>query len=228
MPDEQGDHAVTQATGPIAALKRAFVSGGAALDGGSSCPSATEIWDAAHAQIDRSRAFGVVAHVGRCASCAADWSLALGGEERPAADVEPVRRSPAMGWLRLAGAAAVIVALGWLGLRNVRESTTEPPFREMRTATEIRALVPEGRPLPRSAPILRWTSAGEGARYTIELSAEDLTPLHTEHGLTATELTIPEDVLARIGPGGTIVWRVEARLADGSRIESSAFVHRVE
>jgi hypothetical protein len=93
---------------------------------------------------------------------------------------------------------------------------------------EIRALVPDDRPLPRSAAVLRWSPVEEGARYTVELSLPDHTSLHTASELTATELAIPLQVRSRIPAGGTLEWRVSARLADGTLVESPAFRHRVD
>jgi hypothetical protein len=93
---------------------------------------------------------------------------------------------------------------------------------------EIRALVPDDRPLPRSAAVLRWSPVEEGARYTVELSLPDHTSLHTASELTATELAIPQQVLSRIPTGGSLEWHVSARLADGSLVESPAFRHRLD
>lgn len=216
--------------GPLDTLRRAFVGGGEPLVAGSTCPSAAEIWDAAHAELDPARAREIVRHVATCAACAADWHLAMRGGERPAvaADLRPPRSSAVARWVRLAGAAAVLAGIGWLGLQGVRERETPPVFREGAGAAEIRALVPEDRPLARDGALLRWSALGEGARYTVELSAEDLTPLHTAHGLAASELEVPPEVLSRVGPGEAIVWRVEARLPDGTRVSSGAFVHRLE
>jgi hypothetical protein len=221
---------VTRAQGPLDTLRRAFVAGDDAAAQSPDCPGAGEIWDTAHAALEPNRAREIVRHVGTCATCAADWHLALSGDARPAARDEPARASTTSAtWIRLAGAAAVVAGIAWLGVWTARDrEVVAPTFREPPEIVAIRALMPEDAPLSRSAAILRWTPAGEGARYTVEISADDLTPLHTAHGVMASELQLPAEVVSRIQPGSTIVWRVEARLADGSRVRSGAIVHRVE
>ena len=214
---------------PIETLRRAFVAGDVSGVPGPDCPAAAEIWDAAHGAIEMPRARALVRHVGTCAACAADWHLALHGEGRRSSAEEP--RGPSItgsSWARIAGAAALLAGIGWLGVWTLRERAVAPTFRETPAEPGIRALLPENVPLSRSGARLSWSPVGKGARYTVEISLEDLTPLHTTQGLTATELEIPAPVLDRVGASGAIVWRVEARLPDGSRIRSGAFVHRIE
>ena len=91
-----------------------------------------------------------------------------------------------------------------------------------------RSLVADGAALPRDQAVLRWKAVEPGARYRIELSLEDLTPLAVAHALTEPEYEIPADVLARVAPGATVVWRVEARRVDGTTVTSTAFLTRVD
>ncbi len=221
---------MTRPTSSLAALRQAFLAATDATVAGPTCPSAGEIWDAAHAEVPAARAREIVHHVATCSACTADWRLAMGIADSAVGAPEPVvrRTHPAVLWVKLAGAAAVLATIGWLGLRGPGVPTPLPVFREAPDTTTIRSLVPEDQPLARAGAVLRWSPAGPGAVYTVELSADDLTPLHTEHGLTTTELPISDEVLARVGVGGKLVWSVEARLPDGSRVRSGAFVHRVE
>lgn len=220
---------MTWPPGSLDALRRAFVAGGESSATGSACPTAAEIWEASHAEVRPARAHDVARHVATCAACAADWHLALHSESRPAV-AEPARPRPSAGgrWAGLAAAAAVLAGVAWLGLEGLGERETSPAFREAPGSATIRSLVPEDHPLPRDGAVLRWSTAGEGARYTVELSSQDLTPLHTQHALAVTEFSVPRDVIERLGTAPTLVWRVEARLPDGRRVRSGAFIHRIE
>jgi hypothetical protein len=221
---------VTSPRASLDELRRAFLAAAEGSVAGGSCPSAGEIWDAAHAQVTPLRAREVVRHVAGCAACTADWRLAMGSADGATVATEPAaaRPHPALRWAALGGIAAALAMVGWLGFRDPRSPAEAPVFRASPDAAAIRTLVPEDEPLRRTGALLRWTSAGDGASYTVELSSDDLMPLHTEHGLAATELAVPAEILDRVGAGGTLVWSVEARLPDGSHVRSGAFVHRVE
>lgn len=188
------------------------------------CPEPGRIWDAVHATLPPAEARGVVRHVAVCPSCSADWRLAMADPAR-ASTAASVRRPPALAWTAAAAAVAALVILGWLGVRE--PGTGAPAFRDAQ-AIEIRSLVPEDLALSRDRAVLRWTPAGPGASYRIELSLDDLTPLAVEHALTEPQYEVSPELLERVPPGSLLVWRVEARLAGGEIVVSPAFVHRLE
>jgi hypothetical protein len=88
--------------------------------------------------------------------------------------------------------------------------------------------VPEGRPLPRSQCVLRWSPGRPGSRYDVRVATEALEPVATGRGLGVAEYRVPDEALASL-PGGTkLLWQVEALLPDGSRWTSPTFVVRIE
>jgi len=222
---------VTGEPGTVDRWRRAFAADDGPPSPGAACPDPGRIWDAVHATLARDEAHAVVRHVADCPSCAAAWRLAM---------TDPARASgPGAGGPRARGgvgrgvavaalaAAAALAVLVWLGAPERRSALPAAEFRDTAPAG-IASLIPDGTVLPRAAPVLRWTAAGPDARYRVELSLDDLTPLAVEHALVEPAWEIPAAVLARVPPGSTIVWRVEARLADGGTVTSPAFVHRVE
>jgi hypothetical protein len=82
--------------------------------------------------------------------------------------------------------------------------------------------------LDRRHPVLRWSGAPEGSRYTVVVSTRDLTVLYRRSDVVANELELPPDALSGVAPGGEIVWRIEAIAPGGRRAASEAFVSRVQ
>jgi hypothetical protein len=105
----------------------------------------------------------------------------------------------------------------------------QPPV-VMRAGEEIaiRSLVPESAPLPREACVLKWSEPAGGARYTVRVGTEDLSPVARAENLDRAEYTVPAKDLERIPPASVLVWRVEAVLPDGRRIASPGFRNRLE
>ena len=85
-----------------------------------------------------------------------------------------------------------------------------------------------GQPLQRSRFVLRWSSLGADARYSLVVATRDLAPLHAASGLARTEHQVPEAALAPLAAGTEVVWTVEAVLPDGRRIEPVAFLAKLE
>jgi hypothetical protein len=191
------------------------------------CPDAERIWDAANGTLDPEETHRVVDHFTLCPSCAADWRLAMPAGASAGAEVVEFRpRRRVAQWVGLAAAAAVLAFafVGWY--QWVAPVQTEPVYRA--TDAVIRSLVAEETALPRESAVVRWTSAGEDALYSVEVGKTDLTPLASAHDLKQTEFVIPPEALEELETGGTVVWQVEALLPDGRRIVSEAFVNRVE
>jgi hypothetical protein len=92
----------------------------------------------------------------------------------------------------------------------------------------IRSLVPESAPLPREACVLRWSEPAGGARYTVRVGTDDLSPIALGENLDQTEYRVQAKDLEKVPPGAVIVWRVEAVLPDGRRIASPGFRNRLE
>jgi len=180
------------------------------------------IWDAAHSRLAADEVRGVVDHFVACPSCAADWRAARGWEsEVPAGARRPVAR-----WAGIGATAAIFLVAVVAVYRFVAPVPGEPVYRT--GSAVISSLVPEDDALPRDAAVLRWTSVGEDAVYSVEIGKIDLTTLASVRELWETEFTIPSEKLEEVEAGESIVWQVEAQLPDGRRIASEAFLNRIE
>ncbi|NJL29925.1 MAG: hypothetical protein HC897_19520, partial [Thermoanaerobaculia bacterium] len=76
--------------------------------------------------------------------------------------------------------------------------------------------------MARDAVVLRWDGP-EGARYDVFVQTTGLAMVSEAHELETTEYQVPAEALADLPAGTRLFWRVEAVLADGSRLSSSAF-----
>lgn len=223
--------------GIVERLRRAFAADdrGPLTDG--RCPDPEEIWEASHGDSNPQHSRRIVAHFAQCPSCAAEWRMAM--QDRPSISVERDEFTSAVEttaephgrrhWVGVAAAAAIVLGLGGAVLfQAVIDRPAAPPtFRSGKTI-EIRSLVPESETLRRDSCLLSWSSAGDGSSYDIEITRETLETIVTERSLETNEYRVPPDALALVPQGGKIVWRVEARLPDGRRITSGAFIHRLE
>jgi len=116
----------------------------------------------------------------------------------------------------------VLVALGLVASLPTFRPPAAPVFREGRVV-EIRSLVPEHRPVPRSDLVLRWTSDPDGAAFTVRVSTSDFRTVFVAEGLDRTECRVPEEALAGIAAGARLLWQVEAVAPDGRRSASPTF-----
>src|SRR4030095_4923441 len=130
-------------------------------------------------------------------------------------------RGCAPGWALSAAAALVLVSL------PSEKSLAPDPVVRGTEATVLRA-DPATSTLDRRHPVLRWTGAPEGSRYTVVVSTRDLTVLYRRSGVVANELELPPDALSGVAPGGGILLRIRAIAPGGRRAASEAFVSRVQ
>ncbi|MFP3939975.1 MAG: anti-sigma factor family protein [Thermoanaerobaculia bacterium] len=220
------------------ALREAFAAvepGGAPPEG---CPPPGRIHAAVLGELPADEVRDVVDHLAACPHCAEAWRLAVAFEEEAASGVEsaaPSRRPRAplrSAWLP--AAAAVLVAMVAAGVWWTLGPGTggEAPVYRAGGEEEIRSLVPEGEPLPRDEAILRWGSVPEGAAaettYDLLVSTEALEPVAEASELEEPRYRIPPERLNDIPVGAALLWRVEARLADGRRVASPTFFVRIE
>ena len=218
--------------GNIAQLRAAYALLSENAVPGPDCPAPDSIWEALRGGISARSTAVIVEHTSHCHACAEAWRLGreLMGEQRVGATPGARAmwsRAPSLGvWASLAAAALVLFAVG-IGI--FWQSSSQPPD-VMRAGTEadIQSLVPETVPLPRAACVLKWSVPAEGARYTIRVGTQDLSPIASARGLAQPAYQVPLRRLEGLPPGATIVWRVEAELPDGRRIASQAFMNRIE
>jgi len=206
-------------------LRRAFASLEGGPPEGVKCPEVETIWQAIHCELPSDEAEAVVEHTAVCADCADEWRIAMRSETAARSSRALSQR---YGFLAAAAVLMIVIIGGVVAVQQgLFREPAAPEYRETQTAV-IRSLVPEDQPLARDRAVLRWTSLAEGARYSINVATQDLTSLASASSLTAPEFVIPQDALEGLAPGTTIVWSVEARLSDGRRVVSTAFINTIE
>lgn len=211
----------------LARLRRAFAAEGPAVE---PCPPAERIFAGAHGELPEAELGALLDHLALCPTCSQEWRLAveLGQQAAPPAAAQPreggvvvagnFRQRRVSPWMGLA-AALLLAAIGLPFL--LRESGPSPALRGEKEV----AVVDASGPLDRTSCVLRWRlePPREGARYAVRAMNEKLEPIADRAGLTAGELALPAEKLARVPPGGLLLWRVEARLADGAVVASPTF-----
>jgi len=197
------------------------------------CPAVEAIWEAAAGEASPTRVEGIVDHTIACGACAEAWRVARAIVAERRADGEHVGATSesAIGWSRrwatLAAAAIIVVAAGVAYQQGWFVRDEPAVFRSGSDSTGVRSLVDDS-PLPRGRFVLSWTPGPEGSRYNVTVTTEDLVPIASASALEVTEFIVPEAALALLPSGATIVWQVETVAADGRRVQSAAFLTRVE
>jgi hypothetical protein len=212
-------------------LRRAFAADERSRTPGRPCPEPERIWNAIHGHGETEERREVVDHIAECAACAADWRVAMAPAESMAApEALPVRaRAGARSrWPWLVAAAAALLVVTLVAVDRMSGRGDAPPVYRAGEVASIRSLVDPDETLPRDRALLRWSSAGEEARYSIEIDTLGLEPVSEARGLAQPEYQVPPEDLAGLPPRATLHWRVEARLPDGSRVASPAFLTRIE
>lgn len=199
---------------------------------GPDCPPPEAIWEAVAGKRPDGEVRTMLDHSIQCPDCSALWRLARelhasAGEAAPAAgtNVVPLQRTQRTRWIAIAGALAAAAALAVMLVPRGAGSPPEPVVRGTQ-GTTLRA-DPATSTLDRRHPVLRWSGAAEGSRYTVVVSTRDLTVLYRQSGVVATEVELPPEALAGVPAGGDVVWRVDAIGPGGRRTASEAFLSRV-
>lgn len=222
-----------------AGLREAFAARtGRPPAGPEGCPEPGRIYDAVRGELPPGEMREVVEHLALCPECAEAWRLAVAIAEEAAeagAGEAAFRPAPSRSWylqpLRAAAAVALaVVAVGvvWTVLRAPEE---EPVYRAA-GEPEIRSLVPADGALPREAAVLRWTPVPEeepdGTTYDLLVSTAELVSVAEADGLEEARYRVPPEALEDLPAGASLLWRVEAHLADGRTVRSPTFTTPVE
>lgn len=206
-----------------------------------SCPEPQRLWDAAQAELTPEQLAPLVDHLATCGDCAEAWSIARQlsprEEEADVVSFEPAKaptpaattqEAPAPRgrlfkgpWLMVALAAVAAIAVTPTAMQLI--SGEEAAYRDH---TQVVSSALDADHVPRTDAVLRWTGP-EDAVYALRVTDEALSPILSASALQTLEYRIPEDALATIPDGSTILWHVEATLADGQVIGSSTYTTRV-
>lgn len=187
---------------------------------GPACPQSDRLWELVEGSIPTDEALALVLHAGSCSGCGVGLRLARALQaERRGPVLVAVSRPVGLGKLLSAGAGATLLAAAAV-LLTARPAP--PPSMRAPTAAVIRALAGEGR-VSRAGLVLRWTPQ-PGARYSVRLATEDLSPVLSQTGLSAAQFEVPPPSLAAVPRGARLFWTVTAQLADGGMVASPAFL----
>jgi hypothetical protein len=198
---------------------------------GPDCAAPDAIWEAARGDRPETEVRAMLAHSLGCADCSALWRLArellaVEAEAGGPAPVIPLARFRPARWLVGAGALAAAAVLAFVLLP--RPGTQETSLIVRGGNESMLRPAPDAVLLARNHPVLRWTGAPYGSRYSVVVSTRDLTVLYRKSGLTAPELEIPAEALSGVPAGADLVWRVEAIAPGGRRLSSGAFLSRLK
>ena len=197
----------------------------------SACPPPETLWRAVRGELSGQDLESLATHLRSCGACGD--AMAVSAELVAQSEPRRITWRPA----RIGGGAAGIAALaaGLLLFLNHRAST--PREGAERDLLVSRGDVPGAviRPLsneeqPAAGARLQWTPVAGAVRYRVQVSTEDLRPVH-DRTLTETSLALPPGVTdlgtnaaTREKPSaGVLLWQVEALLPDGRTVTSSTF-----
>ena len=188
------------------------------------CPEPAALFDAATGAAPRARFVEVVEHTVGCGSCAESWRLAVALDREIGQPATAVwSRSTRMGFVALAAAAAIVMAVAIPVLMDRSSRPTSTAWRSGERLT-IASLHPEDQPLPREALVLRWSEPAPGSRYTILVANVRLEPLISRDDLPRPEFPVPATALEALPAGAKVYWRVTATLPDGRIVTSPTFI----
>ncbi len=197
-------------------LKAAFAAG---LEGppGPDCPAPEVIWDALNLALPPRQRYRVILHTAACPHCAQAWQAAKMIADE--AGLRPPAPDPAapwwQRWLRapvlvpaLAGSAALLVALVWLGPREPGPLAPPVDSGVMRGHGDAPQLLTADGAVLAPGATLSWRDPTGASHHKIVLYSPD--------GERRLELPVSEpmvldaEVVETFGPGATVLWYVVA------------------
>lgn len=218
-----------------ATLRRAFSSLAATPEAAehAACPEPERIYDAVRGKLPPAELRAMVAHLAECPACAEAWRLAAAFEEEAGAAVGAAPAVARRPFPRLvAVAAAAVLALVAAGMWWTSVRAPEAPVYRAAGDAEIVSLLPEGEPLDRDAPVLRWQvappGAPEGTVYAVLVSTESLEVVAEATELEEARFEIPAEALESLPAGAELLWRIEATTPEGHRFTSPTFLTSIE
>jgi len=215
-------------------LRKAWQAATETVECGQACPDPDRIWEALQGGLSRREFEELVEHTIDCPACAEAWRLARdmgamrAGQELAAVAPARTEQPPRWAFLRLRPLA---LAAGLAGLAVVAATTTwlwpDRPKQQVHYRDteheQIRALISEGQPLPRTACLLKWSPGPAGTRYSVRVSTEDFVQVSFVQGLDAAEYLVPAGDLKKVQPGTRLMWQVQAYPPEGGSELSETF-----
>ena len=219
-----------------------------ALSHGGDCPALDELIDLTSGKNGEERRLQAEAHVAGCAHCATELALFREFEEphlRPEekADVEAIvarlrRNSPvaraswwksigkSIGtwqWMAPASVALAAVLVGLFVWAPGRTTSGTAPVvsggDDVMRSARVEVVGPMGT-LVEAPAKLEWTAAKGAVRYRVTLSEVDQTEVWSGT-VENSNASLPADVIAKVVPRKTFIWRVSALNQNGAVIAES-------
>jgi hypothetical protein len=202
-------------------LQEAFAAAAENAPPAAGCPDPDRLWAGARGELDAAELPPLVRHTAGCPACAEAWRLARALPPEAAvvglSAARPRRRPHA--WIAAAAViAAAAAVLLYLSVRGRRDGNGGTQYRG--GARDIQLLIDDGATLPRDRLLLRWASAGTGARYDVHVFTADLDEVDRALGIADTAYQVAPVRTAALPGGAVLVWRVEAALPDGETLTS--------
>jgi len=201
-------------------LRRAWLDGHVEDDAE---PDPERIWRAVSGESSPEEVGAVLDRVAASPAWAEAWRIAHEGYTASAEEAEgasPMREAeivafptPRRVWLLLA-AAALLLAVPLLWHRGPGEDVYRAGPQH---ALDVRVASPAGD----AGLVLQWEGGEPAWRYDVTITTASLEPVARLDGLRATRIEVPATSLAGIPSGTKLLWRVEARGADGGSMATA-------
>lgn len=206
---------------------------------GGAQPTTEEVWRAVSGELGPDAVRNVLDAAVSSPELSESWLLAVSlrdsaANREAAAEGKPVgggsrfpwistQRLSAQRWLLAAAATLACVVGGTFFLQ--RPPAAPPVYRgaEARIATEL----DNGAIVPRSAPVLVWSSDLDAVSWSVRVTDPGLKVVAEAKSLEEPRFDLSPELVAQLAPDSELLWQVEAQLPDGTRIPSKTFVVRV-
>lgn len=182
------------------------------------------IFDALHGDLSDQERQALIDEMAGDPEALEAWRLAMELAPTPVSAVSP-RPAPAWKWLGIAAGLLLSVGLAWQLAAPWRQA--EAPVYRSIDPRSIASLLPEGEPLSRAEPVLRWTAI-DNARYRVRVFTADLQPLAEAADLLTPTYRLPADLVNRLPGNAVVLWQAEADAPGAATIVSPTFTARLQ
>jgi hypothetical protein len=209
----------------LARLQEAFASAGVRENDPEI--DTEEIFRAVRGELDPERRLAIIDQVALNPRAAEAWRLAeeLLADQKPRAQRTPLRhRTRRMRLLGMVATVGVASAAGLVMYLPGSAPRNDAAVAPLTRSIEDPGIAIEARPrvCTRERCELAWTGA-PGQDFTLRVTTETLETLQEVELRDATTFELPAADLARVPPGGVLLWQVTARNADGQETRSITF-----
>ena len=148
--------------------------------------------------------------------------LALAKRSLREADKAGRARSPRglRAWAPRAAVALLTIAAATAAFLLILRPTAQDGILRSPDSARLRLISPAGR-LAQAPTIFRWSELPGADNYFFELIDDSLETIVPRTGIYTPPFILPPEAQAKMRPGRTYIWSIEARGDDGFKIESA-------